>query len=621
VTPCLDSAPARRTVYRGMRLLSPRLLSSASVAALLVGAALLMTGLDRAGVSEHPASPVTAKVVGAAVLRGAGELELPLHGTGTVALPVLRPGVYTIDQGWPHPLVGSLLPPRVLHIADGPGDAPATVPLVLLGLWGIVTAATWWTVRAGRALLVVAGGVTAAGAAWAVWPGPHNLTQRAALLLLCIGFASSALNTTRPISTRVVLCAAAVAVASGIFGVVVPVPLAGACIILAASAATGRRAAVIAASAVTAAALGFSGHHPGVTVTGGGGLTHLGACFAPERPEPEMLRCAQTVVTLAGIDGGYRQDAQALLELSQSDLARGAIGGRLCRLGGNALAEANVIGGQDPAFLLNTEVSVCDFSLPHGVASAVAFWARTPEQSIAELCEPVERGPLGAYTVGTQCWHGAGQGIIRRTAFDFAAVAEFCRAAPDRGFTQNCMEGALIEGLDAAAWSEGLPDYQHPGTQITLETCVKTFPDEYLSPCYRYGADAVIRTSGELAAVETIAAMCADPAVRGPLDCWQAFGDVLARWQAVHPDIVAIDTVISRCQQANEQIHRQVCVLRLVNTLLAKPGQSEIDKLLIHVPAEHIDTVRPAVEQFAETIRGLRGAPSRCQACPAGVDQ
>lgn len=589
----------------GMRRTRPQILGGISLLALLGAAALLLTGIGWVGVAEHPASPVKIPLTGTAVLHGPGGFEIPLAGDGSATLPVLRPGVYRIDGGWPHPGVGKLLPPRVLKIADGPGSVQAGIPVALLALWLAVAAGSWYGLVNRRASHLLAGVAIIAGLAAATGPGAQNLAHRAAFALLAAVFATSLLNRSQPTSGRFVLCAAAAALGFGVLGVIVPGLWAAGVVALATFAVSGRRAAMYTAGAgLTAALLAYS-YSPGINIEGTGTLEQLAGCFNPDVESPEEMRCAQTAIILAGVSGEYRTAAAEVLRVSHSDLTVGPQSGQLCRLGGNVLAEAAVVSGQDPVLLLDTEDSVCDFSLPHGVASAVSFWADNPAEATAELCQDVERGRLRAFTVGSQCWHGAGQGVARRTAFDFSTVALFCRTAPNLKFMQNCMEGALIEGLDAAIWNDGLPSYKQPRSQITLKICAETFPDEYLESCYRYGADVARRLEGERVATEIVAALCSEPDVRGSIACWQAYGDILGHWQAADPDAIHIDNAIAKCQRGETWDTRQVCVLRLINTLLSKTDLSAINELLAYVPAEYIDTVAPAVREFAETIQGL----------------
>ena len=307
---------------------------------------------------------------------------------------------------------------------------------------------------------------------------------------------------------------------------------------------------------------------------GGPALEDPAACWHGEEHGTEELRCTENSLTRTAYQTGYA-NAAALLDAALTDLGRNStVWGVYCHVGGYAAAAGAVLGGEDPRTLMREEQSFCDYSVLHGVGSAVvSLNLSDPTRALTEICTPDPASDIPEFSYGSQCWHGGGFGLARLHRLDDEAASRDCMAAPNPGYVANCIEGVFSfiryhQGR-ATGW---------PVREVRPENCRDADENlrgnaDYMTVCYRAAAEkhAAGTEAERRRALAALAAFC--PQLTGEaelLGCWSGVGNAVSLSILNTPeDVTAAAEALTHCEAAGA--HRVECEVRAMIGMVKNP--------------------------------------------------
>jgi len=522
---------------------------------------------------------------------------------GVVALPLLRPGLYRAEGRWFSPF---WLPRRSVLLVGEHATFPLTTVAAswILGLVGVFLLSFLLCRLSGRPsrllfLLLIP----------ALLPGSASTIERAAVVL-SVGALVLAGTSDVDVRRRLITVVGLTTI-SGLWGFTPvwfwPVLLAAAG--LWAVVPMPRRVILAVAATGLSGALFLVGAADRQDPRGLSATAQAQRCSQGHSSAAAQFRCAETFLVALGGSMPYEQAENVARDLLREMSSSAVAPGVLCRLGGEALASAAVASGQDPDRVL-ANGSLCDFSLPHGVAAFVAATADDPATAVTRLCAPHPVGALSENTFGTQCWHGAGQGLARRYSFSLERILPVCELAPDVGFRGNCLEGVFIEERNDAFRTADLPGYARRGPEFRFDQCARSFTEDWSAKvCFRYAAMRSLESLGFERSLRMALEVCAETP-GSPDACWYGVGALLS--ESLEPLTTSrafVLAAVGTCTTAPTAESRLTCLLRLTASWLSNPDNPLDDEELLYAIAQAApdlaDTVRAQAAEFLDSISGI----------------
>lgn len=353
----------------------------------------------------------------------------------------------------------------------------------------------------------------------------------------------------------------------------------------------------------------------GTTFEIGGPERPLLQCWDTTQPgevSADSIRCTQSTVSRIAYRDGY-DTAAGVLDDALQTIGRASSGwGTYCHIGGYAAAAGAVLGGEDPRTLMRTKTSFCDYSVLHGVASAVAsLHAEDPIPALVDICQADPGSTIPAFSYSSQCWHGGGFGLARIYRFDIEQASVACLGATESGWVSNCIEGAhsflAIHRPRATGWSVPEPS----ADRCTAAPDVLRAQREYMIVCYRTVAERTRHAGLDERANTTdqLIATCRELTAQTELEgCWAGVGNALHLQLADDvSDLSKVRDLLLRCTEAVETVEETECLTRTLIGLVKndqRPSGIEPEKLIELVRPERRAELQQLLQVWLDSIAG-----------------
>lgn len=343
---------------------------------------------------------------------------------------------------------------------------------------------------------------------------------------------------------------------------------------------------------------------------GGAAPDHVGDCWTGEDYGTEQMRCTENTLTQKAYRDGYDAAAEDL-ERALDELGRNStLWGVYCHVGGYAAAAGAVLGGEDPRTLMREKRSFCDYSVLHGVGSAVvSLNADDPASALTETCTPDPLSSIPEFSYGSQCWHGGGFGLARLHRLEEDIASRECTKAPNPGFVANCMEGVFsflrYHAGRASAWNVAEP---------SIERCKNSEPDllnnaDYTTVCYRAVAEkgSAATETERRRNLELLAEAC--PQLRGDAElagCWAGVGNAASLALIDSPgDTELARGLLAYCSAGGR--HKVECEVRAMIGMVKNPQRTrgiEAEELISMAGEDTRVEVRERLLGWLDSIGG-----------------
>jgi hypothetical protein len=344
----------------------------------------------------------------------------------------------------------------------------------------------------------------------------------------------------------------------------------------------------------------------------GQGASRFEDCWPAEQAsnvEPPVVACLQS----SALGRASRPYGEAHAEFSS---ALAALEGRLgegpadwyCFLGGEHLAAAAVLSGQDHAAMLERFESHCNFSLIHGVYMARTYLA----PSLTEVCDHRVSYPLARIDHVSQCWNGVGMGLARLHRFAVAPIHEQCLTAPEPGAVKNCFEGALNYFYN---YRFRVPVGSWGPPSIDARWCAANgaalgASGDFYDVCYRVAVRGLVAdTADPLSTAFDFAAACRELPAAQFEGCMVAAGHLAARLVVdFRRPLTMVSGAVDVCRTGSG--FYEPCLLRLFSGVVAtrqSPSGFPQGELLPLVPVSHRSAVAGHLDRWLAATEGVGG--------------
>lgn len=343
---------------------------------------------------------------------------------------------------------------------------------------------------------------------------------------------------------------------------------------------------------------------------GGNPKDHVGDCWESGKYGTAEMRCTENTLTRRAYRDGYDAAAEDLERALDTIGRNSTLWGVYCHVGGYAAAAGAVLGGEDPRTLMREKQSFCDYSVLHGVGSAVvSLNAADPAGALNLACAPDPASTIPEFSYGSQCWHGGGFGLARLYRLEEDTASRECIKAPNPGFVANCMEGVFsflrYHSGRAAEWGVAEP---------SVERCMNADADltmnaDYTTVCYRAVAEkgAAAPESQRRSNLELLATTC--PQLSGDAElvgCWSGVGNAVSLALLDTPEDTSLaKELLSYC--AAGAAHKVECEVRAMIGMVKNPQRLrgiDAEDLILMAGDDTRDEVRERLLGWLDSIGG-----------------
>jgi len=336
------------------------------------------------------------------------------------------------------------------------------------------------------------------------------------------------------------------------------------------------------------------------------------SCWPEEQTktvEPPVVACLQSVALRRASDpyADVHAEFTAALAVLEERFGEGP-GDWYCFLGGEHVAAAAVLSGQDHVGMLERFDSHCSFSLIHGVYMARTYLEPDPEK----VCDYRPSYRLAEVDHVSQCWNGVGMGLARQHRFDVVPAHAACLGAPEPGAVKNCYEGMLNYFYNYKFRSPG-GGWGPP--KVDSAWCSSTGPELEASPdfydvCYRVAIrDLVVAAADPMGPAEGFATSCIGLPMSQAEGCMVAAGHLAARLVIdFRRPIEIVPSAVEVCRVGEG--FSEPCLFRLFSGVVVT-GQSPFGfppgALLPLVPSAHRSAVAEHLDRWLASVDGVAG--------------
>lgn len=322
------------------------------------------------------------------------------------------------------------------------------------------------------------------------------------------------------------------------------------------------------------------------------------------------LRCTENTMTRIAYRDGYDEAARRLDD-ALTKLGRDSVlWGVYCHIGGYAAAAGAVLGGAEPRELMREKQSFCDYSVLHGVGSAVvSLHPEDPVKALTETCDPDPRSSIPEFSYGSQCWHGGGFGLARQNRLDEETASRYCMQAPHPGFVANCIEGVFSFVRYHIGRAENWPT-----KPINANRCRNTPKEllvnpDYMTVCYRAVAEKNSSATEEvrIESLRELAAFC--PQLEGEAElsgCWAGVGNAASLSVLNNPgDTEAARRALESCSGGGA--HKVECEIRAMIGMVKNPQRTrgiEAEELIALSSEENRTEISERLLGWLDSIGG-----------------